>query len=659
MAEYSRPPIALSLCACALATSLWWATPTVAQSRSSAASHLARARIAELIEQLGDGNYHLRIDAQWELERIGLAAFEQLREAALEHANAHVARAARYLIESQNVVWWLDTDSLEVRDLLKNYNASKNEERDTVLQQLCERGSPDALLALGRLARFESNELRSKSAALYLMQAVQHKLQRTDHNSLTEQMGSELAASLRLTLEDSQRPASQWLTALTDDLSALPSLPTEHVERWRTALELELQQAAALTSAQTAASTTINSAQFEQLRTLELTLRLARWLGTWITDYHDRDTALALVRNSLAMIGSEPHSLLTASAWAIEAKLPELVAELAAKYHEPFAAEPQLGYYLAESYLQCGDPQAAQQAADAASAAVIKQLDRLKKLPNLSLVEIQANQHFEHAGQLADRGLYQWAEQQYLSTLELDSKIRNVARNDLAQLYWFGDDYEKAAAILKPLAEQAEHNPDSQLPGAPITYGNPALSLANYHFYSGLAALDRNELPLASTHLLQALEVEGVPANPDIVIAMQRLGDAEPYHEMFQSSFDDMSGRFRVSVLEAEQELSRATDRMSRARAGPQLAEECNQLAWLLSKCEMSPIEAINLSLRSLELKPDYPVYLDTLARCYFAAGQIDDAVRTQRRAVQFSPHERQMQRQLSEFEAALSGAQP
>jgi cytochrome c-type biogenesis protein CcmH/NrfG len=68
----------------------------------------------------------------------------------------------------------------------------------------------------------------------------------------------------------------------------------------------------------------------------------------------------------------------------------------------------------------------------------------------------------------------------------------------------------------------------------------------------------------------------------------------------------------------------------------------------------VNPEEAINLSLRSLELDPDQPAYLDTLARCYFSAGNVEKAVLVQKRAVRLAPHERQMAAQLREFESAL-----
>ena len=64
------------------------------------------------------------------------------------------------------------------------------------------------------------------------------------------------------------------------------------------------------------------------------------------------------------------------------------------------------------------------------------------------------------------------------------------------------------------------------------------------------------------------------------------------------------------------------------------LAGKCNQLAWLLSKTKQRPEEALQLSLRSLELIPNYSVYQDTLARCYFAIGDVDKAISTQKLAI-------------------------
>src|SRR5690606_3013463 len=144
----------------------------------------------------------------------------------------------------------------------------------------------------------------------------------------------------------------------------------------------------------------------ESLQAQLITLRLYRWIGSWVTDHYGRAPALELVRTSLDLVGQDTQALITSADWAIEAELPELVPELAQRYSEQFSQEPQLGYYLAEAYLRLGDEQAAQRSAEAAGQAVVKQLDQLKNLPNLNLEDIQANRHYQYARLLAQRGLF-------------------------------------------------------------------------------------------------------------------------------------------------------------------------------------------------------------------------------------------------------------
>jgi predicted Zn-dependent protease len=84
------------------------------------------------------------------------------------------------------------------------------------------------------------------------------------------------------------------------------------------------------------------------------------------------------------------------------------------------------------------------------------------------------------------------------------------------------------------------------------------------------------------------------------------------------------------------------------------LAQACNQLAWLLANCNAHLDEAIYLSGRSLEIDPDSYAYLDTMSRCQFAAGRLKEAVDYQRRAVAKAPHDRMLNAQLAEIEAAL-----
>ena len=82
-----------------------------------------------------------------------------------------------------------------------------------------------------------------------------------------------------------------------------------------------------------------------------------------------------------------------------------------------------------------------------------------------------------------------------------------------------------------------------------------------------------------------------------------------------------------------------------------------NQFAWLVGNTlgEKNPQladEAIRNSRRSLEIKPDAARYLDTLGRCYYAKGDLENAVRFQREAAQLDPHSGLIREQLELFEA-------
>ena len=187
------------------------------------------------------------------MERIGLAAFGQLREA-INHPNIQVANVARYLVQSQNVIWWLDTDSVDVRRLLLDYNSLDAVDRDTRLQELSISGSDDALIALCRLARFESNERLSKSAALYLME---HLAEARGEASPT------LPRSIVLTIDNANRPATHWLAALAKDLQ------TGHtdIQTWREFTSQEAALAGKLTDVDSKARA----------------LRFYKWAGDWLT----------------------------------------------------------------------------------------------------------------------------------------------------------------------------------------------------------------------------------------------------------------------------------------------------------------------------------------------------------------------------------------
>ena len=82
------------------------------------------------------------------------------------------------------------------------------------------------------------------------------------------------------------------------------------------------------------------------------------------------------------------------------------------------------------------------------------------------------------------------------------------------------------------------------------------------------------------------------------------------------------------------------------------LATLLNQVAWLVSNTEGDFEKAVRQSRRSLELVPHSAASLDTLGRCYYAADDLENAIRYQQRAVRMEPYQHQIRRQLEFFQS-------
>ena len=301
--------------------------------------------------------------------------------------------------------------------------------------------------------------------------------------------------------------------------------------------------------------------------------------------------------------------------------------------------------------MRVGQTAIANELAKNASDQIDTKAEKIRPIQSANVTDMIANRRVEVAIEdLASRGLYDWAEAEFKRAVALktSTNIETRVRSLFAEYYWSAGEFQQAADILKPLVKAQPVDAEDNLPGR---YNDDRELAAFYHFYLGLAAIKDGNKPLASELLIKSTELM---ANPDVVIAMKGIADEEPMRTYYREHFEKMAEDFRVAVASNEHALAESPDRMTRASVASNLASACNQLAWLLSKCETSPEEAINLSRRSLEFNPGEPAFLDTLGRCYFAAGKFEDAVLTQQKAVNAAPYDRLMRSQLAEFQAAF-----
>ncbi len=144
--------------------------------------------------------------------------------------------------------------------------------------------------------------------------------------------------------------------------------------------------------------------------------------------------------------------------------------------------------------------------------------------------------------------------------------------------------------------------------------------------------------------------------NADALIAMYRAKPpSDEWRQNVIKQIEAASGNFRDQIRVSSQRHAETPNGPQKEWAGRQLAAANNQLAWLVGNTEGDFDEALRCSQQSLELRPDTGGYLDTLGRCYFSVGDLKNAVRSQKRAVELDPYSQQIRRQLELFEKALA----
>jgi tetratricopeptide (TPR) repeat protein len=174
------------------------------------------------------------------------------------------------------------------------------------------------------------------------------------------------------------------------------------------------------------------------------------------------------------------------------------------------------------------------------------------------------------------------------------------------------------------------------------------------HFFFACAATEQKNHAEAEKRLVQATDAD--PTDADALIGLFRLpNQSAERREKTRKLIDDAAKVFREQIEEFRQAADQAPTEQFQSQANQQVASACNQLAWLVGNTEGDYDEALKCSQRSLELRPDYPGFLDTLGRCYYAKGDLENAVKYQSQAARLDPHAGQIRRQLEFFQKELA----
>jgi len=83
-------------------------------------------------------------------------------------------------------------------------------------------------------------------------------------------------------------------------------------------------------------------------------------------------------------------------------------------------------------------------------------------------------------------------------------------------------------------------------------------------------------------------------------------------------------------------------------------AQTLNGLAWELAIRKLHPAKAVEIALMAVEMEPEDPNIMDTLAESYFALGEFDTAVEWELKALELDPENAFFNEQLEKFLESL-----
>jgi tetratricopeptide (TPR) repeat protein len=556
-----------------------------------------------LIAELGASDFAAREKAQQSLAQLGLEAFDALH-AAQNHDDPEIALRARYLVRSMSVRWFSESDAPETVRLLQGYGDLQEGERRNRMDKLASLEGRQGILPLCRLARFETLDPLAKYAALQIIEAAPPE---------TAEAKAAFIKAVREITGSSKRVAANWLRIYAKTLAE----PASALEEWDEATKAE--QALVARS---------------QDHSIEIARDLYRYQIELLRKLARDDEAANVTRRMFGLLEKAPDKIPEFVGWLMETKAWPRVLELADKFPPAFETNPQLLYCVAQASQQLGQNEKADEIASRAVALNPENLDE----------HVRTGYRLEH-----EHGLVKWAQREFEHVIKLaaaDSVTVCKARIYLSELLHDQLRELAAAEALQPMCDQLQKSDAYKETVSRVR--NPDVIVARMNYFYACHFLEQEDPEKQKKHLELALC--GEEEDADVLIAMYRLKHAgEAFVAKTKEKIAATIKEYRAEVETYVANVQRAGD------LGPGsnlelLAHGYNQYAWLVGNTFGDYDEAVQFSHKSLEIRPNYGGFLDTLGRCYYAKGDLANAVKYQSRAAKITSHSGQIRRQLEFF---------
>lgn len=568
-------------------------------------------QIQQLIKQLGAKSYVQRQQARTQLQHLGNEAIEQLLEAQYDDSS-EISLASRQLLGRLSVRWTREGEAQITHEVMRQYDLQSWRTKQARASWLAQLEDGVGFAPLCRIVRYESSDVIAKKAALYLIRSIDRQE--------PDQVAA-LKAAIADELGDSQRRPVRWLRALAESLSD----PNHDLETWRDLVAFEEQQQSGPRS-----SSDIIDDLYQVIAELAIEQGSPR--------------AKPLVEQLVETRKDDSDRIVATSKWLLDLDRADLFLEVIWNRFQQLQQEsPGFLYCGADAMSNSGKDDARQASEELAKKAFDLTDDEVQFPDDLTRAIVRFNTTF---ALLEQRGRTDWAVREYRRLLAMEDnwQLYSIKRDTATQLAELlhdrGRDEEAADVLARQVGTKApvfeREDDDAEL-------------LARRYYFRAEHYRKQGDRIRQKEFLSKA--TRAAPTDSDVLIAMHRFPRAD------EAWKQDTRERIDSAVEKFQRELRRLRgageieDRDYRRT----LATNLNQLAWLIGNTASGNKEAIALSRRSLELRPAAAGYLDTLGRAYFAVGDLENALRYQRRAARIEPHSQQILRQLGEFETAAT----
>ncbi|KAA1262417.1 hypothetical protein LF1_49810 [Rubripirellula obstinata] len=592
-------------------------------SESESPTASPSSEVHQLIERLGAESYATRVRARAQLQHLGLEAFDELH-AAQNHSDIEVEMASRYLVSSLMVSWAKDTDPKPVKRVLHEYGSQSEVERGSRIMRLGQMEPSMSVDALVRLTRFETSPQLSEMAALELMK--QSMVMDAD---VRRGMSDKIASGLG----DSDRPPTEWLRVYAQDLAAGKYSP----DAWNELIAVQRERI---------------DTESAHPATRKSVLELVQICASRSADLGNRDEAIRLATEHLDLIQPTSPKLIDAATWAIDHELHPVVLNLRGQFRRMFDEKPVLLYAAAEALQKQGDVTGAESMATAAlKKEPMPTKEQAEKMSDAAKQDL-AQAHLDMAKRLQKRGQFEWSLREFdeiLQSVDLASWESAIVRLSASRMLGELQQHQKVVDMLQPFVDRLDKDEKLRM-GLQRRGLNLKLIRSDLEFHAALALAESGKRSESREKLALAYAKSG--RNIDILIEMYKTDGNDEWRR-------EVKRHLALVTRSNEQDIEkiRKQIRSGRVSAQGELSELLNNYAWLIANTEGDYEKALRYSLESLTLRIDGAKY-DTCARCYFAVGQIENAIKTQKKAIKLMPHSPPLERQLAEFEKALAEKQ-